>query len=101
MVLIYTTCRDTTEAVKLGNIILEKKLAVCVNLWPIQSLCAAETGVRSEREAVLLIKTNENKLQAVEDLISHNHTYATPFIGAVNLHRLNRAYKEWMQKMMA
>ncbi len=100
MVLIYTTCRDTAEAVKLGQLILDQKLAVCVNLWPIQSICVSETGLRSEREAALLIKTNENKLQAVEDLISKNHTYATPFVGAVNLHRLNRPYKEWMQKMM-
>ncbi|MEK7065731.1 MAG: divalent-cation tolerance protein CutA [Patescibacteria group bacterium] len=100
MVLIYTTCRDTGEAVRIGQMILERKIAVCVNLWPIQSLWIAEDGIKSERESALLIKTNENKVQEVEDLILKNHTYATPFIGAVNVDRLNREYKEWMQKVM-
>ena len=54
----------------------------------------------SEREAVLIVKTNEQKVQEVENLILQNHTYATPFVGVINLQRVNREYKEWMQKVM-
>ncbi|MEK7129369.1 MAG: divalent-cation tolerance protein CutA [Patescibacteria group bacterium] len=101
MILIYTTCRDTTEAAKIGQMLVEKKIAVCVNLWPVQSIWAGDGGKPvSEREAVLIIKTNEQKVQEVENLILQNHTYATPFIGVINLHRVNHEYKEWMQKVM-
>ena len=101
MILIYTTCRDTTEAVKIGQLIIEQKMAIAVNLWPIQSLRASDDGTAvSEREAILIVKTNEQKVQDVENLILQNHTYAVPFIGVVNLHRVNREYKEWMQSVM-
>lgn len=101
MILIYTTCRDTAEAAKIGQLLVETKVAVCVNLWPIQSIWAGDEGKPvSEREAVLIVKTNEQKVQEVENLILKNHTYATPFIGVINLHRVNHEYKEWMQKVM-
>ncbi|MEK7134683.1 MAG: divalent cation tolerance protein CutA [Patescibacteria group bacterium] len=101
MILIYTTCRDTAEAVKIGQLIIEQKMAIAVNLWPIQSLRAGDGGTAvSEREAILIVKTNEQKVQDVENLILKNHTYAIPFIGVINLYRVNREYKEWMQKVM-
>lgn len=101
MIFIYTTCRDTSEAAKIGQMLVEKKIAVCVNLWPIQSIWPGDDGkLSSEREAVLIIKTNEQKVQEVENLILQNHTYATPFVGVINLDRVNREYKEWMQKVM-
>ena len=102
MILIYTTCRDTGEAVKIGQLIIEQKMAIAVNLWPIQSLRVGDDGKPvSEREAVLIVKTNEQKVQDVENLILQNHTYATPFIGVINLHRVNREYKEWMGTVLA
>ena len=96
MVLIYTTCQNNEEAKRIGKLIVEKKFASCVNIWPIDSIYFLENEVKSDDEAVLLIKTIEAKVQQIEDLILQNHSYSVPFIAVVDVRRVNRAYKEYM-----
>ncbi|MCL4400005.1 divalent-cation tolerance protein CutA [Patescibacteria group bacterium] len=96
MVLIYSTCGSAEEARNLSKLIIERKIAACVNTWPIESCYTWEGAVKCESEYALLIKTNESKVQDVEDLILKNHTYSTPLVAVVDVRRLNRAYKEWM-----
>ncbi|MBI2623689.1 MAG: divalent-cation tolerance protein CutA [Candidatus Liptonbacteria bacterium] len=96
MVLIYTTCKDTAEAVKLGKIVLDGKLASCVNIWPIQSMYYWKDELKSHLEAGMFIKTLEHHIAEIEGLIEKNHSYSTPYIGAVEVRRFNRTYREWM-----
>lgn len=99
MVFIYTTCQNSEEARKIGRIIVEKKLAGCVNIWPIESIYfSSNEGVKEDDEAVLLIKTIESKVSEIENLILKNHTYSTPIVAVIDIHRVNREYKEWLMK---
>ncbi|KKU94075.1 MAG: CutA1 divalent ion tolerance protein [Candidatus Jorgensenbacteria bacterium GW2011_GWA1_48_13] len=101
MVLIYTTCKDVEQAKKLGQTLVEKKLAACVNVWPLNTMYFWEGKLTDDTEAALLIKTNEPKIAEVESFILKNHSYSTPFVGSVLVHRLNREYKEWMGTVLA
>ncbi len=96
MVFIYTTCRDTAEAKKLGKMMLEKHLAACVNIFPIESMYPWEGKLEDGKEAVLIIKTHEPKVAEIEELIIANHSYSMPFVGVIEARRLNRSYREWM-----
>lgn len=96
MVFIYTTCQNSEEARKIGKIVVEKKLAGCVNIWPIESIYFWEDEIKEDDEAVLLIKTVESKVSEIENLILQNHSYSTPIIAVINIHRINREYKEWL-----
>lgn len=96
MVFIYTTCQNSEEARKIGKILVEKRLAGCVNVWPIESIYFWEGEIKEDDEAVLLIKTVESKVTEIENLILQNHSYATPIIAVINIHRINREYKEWL-----
>ena len=100
MVFVYTTCRDAAEAKKLGRSMVEKRLAACVNITPIESIYEWEGKVVDDQEAVLLIKTTEPKVEALEELIEKNHSYATPLVGMVEVRRVNRRYKEWMTQVL-
>lgn len=100
MVLIYTTCKDEGEAKKLGKLIIERHLASCVNIWPIGSIYFWEEKLTEDTEAVLLIKTSESKIAEIEQLLVENHVYATPFIGSIDVRRINREYKEWMSTVI-
>lgn len=96
MVFIYSTCQNVEEARKLSKLIVERKIAACVSWWPIESCYTWEGAMKCETEYALLIKTNESKVQDVEDIIQQNHSYSTPLVAAVDVRRVNRAYKEWM-----
>lgn len=100
MVFVYTTCRDADEAKKISTLLIEKHFAACVNMWPIESCYMWEGAMKCEKEYGVLIKTNENKIQDIEDMVMKNHTYSTPFVGAVDVRRINRAYKEWMSQVV-
>lgn len=96
MVFIYSTCRDLEEARRISKLIVEKRIAACVNMWPIESCYTWEGALKCESEHALLIKTNESKVQDIEDIIQENHSYSTPVVATVDVRRVNRAYKEWM-----
>ena len=100
MVIIYSTFKDTAEAVKIGKLILDKKLASCVNIWPIQSMYMWEGKFENHLEAGMYIKTLEHHLAEIEDLIEKNHSYTIPFIGAIEVRRHNRPYREWMTSVV-
>jgi len=96
MLFLYTTCESTEEAEKLANIIIDNKIAACVDFWPISS-CYNWEGKRELRSQVmLLVTTFEKKLDAVIQIISDNHTYSIPMIAGVDVRRINHPYKEWM-----
>lgn len=100
MVFIYTTCRDVEEAKKLGELMIGKHLAACVDFWPIESYYEWKGALKCEKEYAVLVKTNEPKVAEIEDLITTNHSYEVPFVGMVDVRRLNRAYKEWMSQVV-
>lgn len=100
MVLIYTTCKDTAEATKIGKVILDAKLASCVNIWPIQSMFYWEGKLTNQLEAGMLIKTLEHHIAEIEELITKNHSYSVPYFGAIEVRRFNRAYREWMNSVV-
>jgi periplasmic divalent cation tolerance protein len=96
MVFIYTTCADRDEAEQLGGLIIEQKLGVCVDFWPSHAMYMWEGKMESREEVILRITTLESRLQAVDDLISANHSYSVPIIAGTDVRRINRPYKEWM-----
>ena len=98
MVFIYTTCQNTEEAQKLGGLIISKKIAACVDFWPISSCFNWEGSMKCVTQAMLLITTFESKLDAVNQIISENHTYSVPLIAGVDVRRINHPYKEWMME---
>lgn len=96
MIFIYTSCQNIEEAKRLAGLVLEKKLAGDIDIWPIDSLRLSEAGVKEEKEAAVLMKTNEAKLAEIESVILGNHSYKIPCVAAIDVRRLNREYKEWL-----
>ncbi|OGI70334.1 hypothetical protein A3A09_01700 [Candidatus Nomurabacteria bacterium RIFCSPLOWO2_01_FULL_42_20] len=96
MVFIYTVCENIAQAKELGRKIIKARVAACVNIWPIESIYFWEGKLTEGQEAVLLIKTNEQKFADIESFLKKYHTYSTPIIASINADRLNREYKEWM-----
>ncbi len=100
MVFIYTTCKDMEEAKRLGKLIIDKKMAACVDFWPVESMYMWEGKMTDASQIMMMITTFESKLQDVDDLISQNHSYSVPLIAGVDVRRISRPYKEWMNEQI-
>lgn len=100
MVFVYTVCKDMDQAKDLGKRIVNARVASSVSVWPIDSIYTWEGVLKEEQEAALLIKTNEPKVADLETFLLKHHALKTPLVATVNVHRLNREYKEWMSTVI-
>ena len=100
MVFIYTNCASEGEAKLLGKMIIDQKMGACVDYWPIHSIFNNERGFKELPQTMVMITTIESKIEEVNDFMSHHHSYSIPLVAGLDIHRINRAYKEWMAEKM-
>ncbi len=96
MIFIYTTCESLEEAEILGELIINNKIAACVDFWPVSSRYNWNGVMKRVSQAMLVVTTFESKLEDVNEIISKNHSYSVPLIAGVDIRRMNSSYKEWM-----
>ena len=96
MILVYTTCKNEEEGKKLAEMLVGNRMASCVDIMPVQSTYRSGEEIKSGQEVALFIKTLEAKLQPIEDLVMQNDSEITPFVGAIEVRRINHAYRELM-----
>ena len=98
MILIYTVCKNKTEAKKLANMLLKLKLVACANWWPIESAYRWKNKLVNAKEVIMILKTRKNYYKKIESLIKKVHSYETPCILQLNPDKAERAYLEWLRK---
>jgi len=94
MVFIYTTCPTAEAASGICHAIMDRRLALSVRLSQVGSLYLTGEGKEKKSEYEILIRTNENKVQDIEDEIVAQSPDTMPFIGVVDIRRFNRDYKD-------
>jgi periplasmic divalent cation tolerance protein len=95
--LVLVTAPDLNTARKLAKAALEKRLAACANLIPgLESHYWWQGKLAKDSEVLLLFKTTNSRLNALEKLIISKHPYDTPEFVAFPLSRGNRRYLDWV-----
>jgi periplasmic divalent cation tolerance protein len=91
----YVTLNTTDEARRISRVLLERRLAVCTNWFPITCAYRWEERIVEESETVLIIKTQEGYREAVEEVI-HQHISYTNFIGELAPESINESFLKWL-----
>jgi len=78
--MVITTCPSEKEAKEIANLLLEKKLAACVQLFPINSFYIWQNKINNDNEITLFIKCKQAFYQQIEDAIKAVHPYEVPEI---------------------
>ncbi len=96
--IVLTTAANPEEAGRLGRTLVEERLAACATLIPgVESIYHWEGAVESSSETMLLLKTGEGLLAALEARLMALHSYRTPEFLVVRVDAGNAGYLEWMQ----
>src|SRR5689334_18353988 len=95
--LVLTSLPDRQAAEKLANVLIEKRLAACVNiLAPCRSVYRWKDAVQNDEEHPVLVKTTAERYAALEQAIRTSHPYELPEIVAVPIERGLPDYLKWV-----
>lgn len=96
-VLVYTTFPSLVEAEAVGKVIVERKLAACVNIIPgMISHYWWEGKVERAEEVVAIFKTRDSLASQVSDAVLEHHSYTTPAVLVLPVDSVERGYLNWL-----
>jgi len=99
VLLVLSNLPDREHALKLAAVLVEERLAACVNvLSDCTSLYRWQGVLETATEVPVLIKTRESLYARVEEAIRNIHPYAVPEVIAVRVDRGLPAYLQWVQE---
>ncbi len=97
-VVVFVTAATAEQAERLGRIILESRLAACVNvLHGIRSIFRWEDKINVENECLMLIKTTLERYPELEAVIRRHHSYTIPEIIALPVIAGSAPYLGWVR----
>ena len=95
LLVVLTTIDDEEKALFISQEILKKRLAACISCREIKSTYWWNHKINSSKEYELMIKTLENNLNSLKELINHLHPYELPEI--LSWESLcSKEYYEWL-----
>jgi len=95
-IVVFSTCGNSRQAHIIATNFIESRLAACVNMLPVTSSYRWKAKVRSDREIMLIIKTNARSFVKLKRKILALHNYELPEIIALPIAKGHRPYLEWI-----
>ena len=97
--LVYITCKNNGEAKKIANALLNKKLIVCANVFPISSMYKWKGKTENTKEIVLIAKTKPMNYEKIKNAVSRMHSYSVPCVMKIDA-VANEPYYKWLMGEM-
>jgi periplasmic divalent cation tolerance protein len=95
---VLVTVPGEEVALKMGRVLVEERLAACVNLIPgVRSLYWWEGRVAEDAELLLVLKTTRGRLDALRERVLALHPYQVPEVVALPVEAGSAAYLEWVR----
>jgi periplasmic divalent cation tolerance protein len=99
---VLTTCGSDDDAGELARLLVERRLAACVNaISNVASTYRWKGEVQQERETLLIIKTTAVRLAAVEKTIREKSKYELPEVIALPIASGGADYLAWVRESVA
>jgi len=98
-ILVYMTAPDVETARAVGQALVRKRLAACVNILPgAESMYWWDGAVQAEREAVFLAKTHESLFEELKACVLKMHPYEVPCVVALSIDQGFAPFLRWVDE---
>ncbi|HKA19607.1 MAG TPA: divalent-cation tolerance protein CutA [Blastocatellia bacterium] len=95
VVLVTTSSKD--EAATIAEALVSDRLAACVNIIDsIESVYRWDGNVVRDAEALMVIKTTDERYGDLERRVKQLHSYSTPEVIAMKIERGSSEYLAWI-----
>ncbi|MEI6557581.1 MAG: divalent-cation tolerance protein CutA [Rhodospirillaceae bacterium] len=97
MIFVYITAGSPADARTIGRLLVEERLAACVNILDgMTSIYRWQGAIEEGRESVIIAKTRATLFDALAARVKTIHSYTTPCIVELPLGRIDRGYLDWL-----
>jgi periplasmic divalent cation tolerance protein len=94
---VLTTLPDAEAGARLARVLLEERLAACVNVVPgVRSLYRWQGALEESAEVLLLVKTRADRCAALAARIQALHPYELPEVLELPAAGGSAAYLDWV-----
>jgi len=94
---VFITAANKEEAARLAEMLIEARLAACVQILPgVESVYRWQGKIERQPEVLLVAKTLRSKFAELEREVRAVHSYETPEIVAVPIVNESAPYLEWL-----
>lgn len=97
-IVIVSTYPDKKSISRIAHIVVEKKLAACVNYTKINSVYTWKNKIQDTTEFLALFKTTSDSKQKLKDIIAKTHPYEVPEIVELKMDNVNLPYMKWLEE---
>ncbi len=95
---LYVTAATADEARKIGEALVQERLAACANvLGPIESIYWWQGQVRRDSEVVLIAKTRADLVERVVARVKALHSYTVPCVVSLPIEQGNPDFLRWIE----
>jgi periplasmic divalent cation tolerance protein len=93
---VFVTCKNRAESRRIANIVLEKRLAACANIFAVESIFRWGGSKQRASESAMLLKTRVGLVKPLMAEIRKAHSYKVPCIVAFPIERGNPDFLRWV-----
>lgn len=97
LILVYITNKDESEAKKVAEHLLKKKLVACTVIFPVESVYWWKKKIEKTGEYVIITKTVEKHFEDIKTEVKKIHSYEIPCIIKIDV-EANKEYEKWVRK---
>jgi periplasmic divalent cation tolerance protein len=98
VVSVYVLFASSEEAERIGRIVVEERLAACINIFgPVRSIYRWDSAIESAEEVAAILKTSDAEADALITRIAGLHSYEVPCIATWPIDKVLGAYADWVE----
>ena len=95
---VYAIFADSDEAERIGRLVVEERLAACVNLiGKVRSIYRWKGAVETSDEVAAIFKTTDERAGPLITRIAALHSYDVPCVVAWPIDKILGAYGDWVE----
>jgi periplasmic divalent cation tolerance protein len=98
--IVLVTCASRQEARKIAKAVVGAKLAACVNVFsaPVESVYRWKGKVEMAKEVMLVMKTTDRRLDALQREVVRLHSYDVPEFLVLPVAGGSQVYLDWLHQ---
>jgi len=99
-IVVFITASNEDEASKIAKVLVEARLAGCVNIVRnIRSIYSWQGKIEDEPEVLMVVKTQKSLFDSLSTKVKELHSYTVPEIIAMPIITGSEDYLKWLKEV--